>query len=85
VARSSPRLLQSCYHLSRPAGEAGEESWYWNWPARPEPPATPIHAYRKPGFIAQAAFWANVQVDGKSVSSEKVVLKVKNSAGNGTK
>jgi len=53
-----------------------DRKWAWDWIARPEPPASPIHRWRQEGFVDQATFWAQVTVDGRDVSSEKVTLKI---------
>jgi hypothetical protein len=51
--------------------------WRWDWPRRPEPPRSPVHKYRQPGFVDQAAFSAKLTVGTQTVTSDPVVLKVK--------
>jgi hypothetical protein len=59
------------------AGRPGA-AWRWDWPRRPEPPHSPIHKYRKPGFVDQASFTVRLDlVGGSSLTSENATLKVK--------
>jgi hypothetical protein len=51
--------------------------WLWNWQRRPEPPRSPIHKYRKPGFVDQASFTVSLDLGGYTLTSEGAVLKVK--------
>lgn len=55
----------------------GRSIWRWDWPARPSPPFTPIHGRHVGIHSDQAAFWADVHIDGKSHASSAVVLKVR--------
>jgi hypothetical protein len=59
-----------------------ERTWSWQWEARPEPPASPIHPWRKPGYTEKATFWAEIAVNDRKLFSGEKVLKVK---ANGTK
>src|SRR5262249_44396208 len=47
------------------------------WPRRPEPPRSPVHKYRQPGFVDRSAFSATLTVGTQTVISDPVVLKVK--------
>src|SRR5437660_6965872 len=59
-------------------GEGKRDSpWRWSWMRRPEPPLTPIHKYRKPGYVDRATFLATVEVRGQTLKSNEAVLKVK--------
>jgi hypothetical protein len=58
--------------------------WRWDWPRRPEPPRSPIHKYRQPGFVDQARFTATVVIGtrpltagARTLTSAPAVLKVK--------
>ena len=57
--------------------KAKDRIWGWDWSARPEGPRSPIHQWRKSGYLDKATFRADIMVNGKSVSSDEVVLKVK--------
>jgi hypothetical protein len=54
-----------------------DAAWHWGWPRRPEPPRSPIHQYRQPGFVAQATFSVSLDVGGSTLTSEDATLKVK--------
>ena len=51
--------------LRRGKGTGG--SWRWDWPRRPEPPRSPIHKYRQPGFLDRAI--QSLNLPGISVPS----------------
>lgn len=57
--------------------EQADKEWRWNWPRRPEPPRSPIHRWRQPGFNPQAIFQAKVTVGGEGVLSNTAMLQVK--------
>lgn len=57
--------------------EQADREWSWNWPRRPEPPRSPIHRWRHPGFNPQAVFQAKITVGGEEVLSTTAVLQVK--------
>jgi len=65
-----PKVVREDYRAGRPV-------LVWDWMARPAPPPSPIHMLRDGGFVEKALFWAEVTVEGATVSSDKVVLKVK--------
>jgi hypothetical protein len=54
-----------------------DRTWGWGWIARPESPPSPIHRWRKEGFLETASFWAEIAIGRQKVTSEKVTLKVK--------
>jgi hypothetical protein len=56
-----------------------DAAWRWDWPRRPEPPRSPIHPYRKPGFLDQASFSVSLDLGGTTLTSEDATLKVKSS------
>ncbi|MFO0961021.1 MAG: hypothetical protein U0800_26870 [Isosphaeraceae bacterium] len=58
------------------SGDAGRP-WRWDWARRPEPPISPIHNYRKPGFGDRAAFIASLNLGRNTLNSEAAVLAVK--------
>jgi hypothetical protein len=51
-------------------------SWYWDWQGRPEPPHSPIHRWRKPGYHASATFHAEIRLGELVAKSAPCVLKV---------
>ena len=51
--------------------------WRWDWMRRPEPPRSPVHNYRKPGYVDKAEFRAEVMVGAGRVVSNTVVLAVR--------
>jgi hypothetical protein len=53
------------------------DPWRWDWPRRPEPPRSPVHKYRQPGFVDRATFSATLKVSTGAVTSDPVVLKIK--------
>ena len=56
----------------------GKDSpWAWDWRARPTPPESPIYTARNGSFVDSATFWAEVEVGGGKVVSDRVKLKVK--------
>jgi len=65
-----PKVVRENYRAGRPV-------MVWDWMARPAPPPSPIHMARGGGFVEKATFWVEVTVEGTTVSSDKVVLKVK--------
>jgi hypothetical protein len=65
--------LDSIFRVSDPPDGA----WSWDWPRCPEPPRSPIHQYRRPGFLARARFTASLALEGQTVNSNEAVLKVK--------
>lgn len=54
-----------------------EGQWHWSWDRRPEPPLSPIHKYRQPGFADQASFIVTLDLGDRSLNSEAVSLKIK--------
>jgi hypothetical protein len=52
-------------------------SWAWNWPNRTEPPKTPIHGWRRPGFEENASFYAEIQLGKERYRSKSFELSVK--------
>ena len=58
-------------------GDKPSGDWYWNWMRRPEPPRSPVHKYRKVGFVDEAEFQAVVVIGPEKIASNKVMLKVK--------
>jgi hypothetical protein len=50
--------------------------WHWHWQRRPEPPRSPIHKYREPGFVDQASFTVSLDLGSYTLTSENAVLKV---------
>ena len=63
-------------------GPAGK--WGWDWGRRPEPPQSPIHKWREPGYEESARFFVEVKTNHGKAASEPVTLKVKG-AGEATK
>ena len=59
----------------------GEPAWVWDWPRRPEPPRSPIHKYRQPGFVDEASFAVSLDVGTSMLKSEAATLKVKSRGG----
>jgi len=57
-------------------GRSRDREWAWNWPNRTEPPKTPIHGWRRPGFEESASFFAEFRIGEEKVRSEVVVLTV---------
>jgi hypothetical protein len=51
--------------------------WAWTWDRRSEPPLSPIHKYRKPGYEETATFFVEVQVGSDRAASDPVTLKVR--------
>lgn len=51
--------------------------WAWDWRYRFEPPSTPIHGWRRDGFVESASFFAELRIVDDVVQSEPVVLAVK--------
>ena len=60
---------------------AGEPVWVWDWPRRPEPPRSPIHKYRQPGFLDEASFTVSLDMGGYTLKSEAATLKVRSGEG----
>ena len=58
-------------------GDKPGGDWYWNWMRRPEPPRSPVHKYRKVGYVDEAEFLAVVVIGPDKIASNKVMLKVK--------
>ena len=60
------------------SGKQGKDAaWRWDWERRPEPPCSPIHAYRKPGFVESTTFVVSITFGDSMLTSEPAVLKVK--------
>jgi hypothetical protein len=57
--------------------EESSRLWRWDWPRRPEPPRSPIHRWRKPGFNDQITLQAKVMVGKETVKSNAVELRVR--------
>jgi hypothetical protein len=53
-----------------------EREWYWHWPARPEPPESPIARWRQPGYEAEASLQARLITDRGEARSDEVVVRV---------
>ncbi|HVX16291.1 MAG TPA: hypothetical protein VHC22_34210 [Pirellulales bacterium] len=61
--------------------ENNQPKWHWHWMRRPEPPRSPIHKYRQPGFLDEAILIVSLDLGGSVLKSEAGVLKVKPPAG----
>lgn len=62
--------------------EKRDNPWSWDWPRRPEPPKSPIHKYRAPGFVEQAPFTVSLNLGASTLTSKATTLKVKSGGGN---
>jgi hypothetical protein len=58
-----------------------DAAWHWDWQRRPEPPRSPIHRYRAPGFVDQAPFSVSLDLGGYTLRSEVATLRVKSDRG----
>lgn len=54
-----------------------DRRWAWNWPNRMEPPRTPIHGWRRPGYEENAGFAVELQIGKDKYKSEPAVLGVR--------
>jgi hypothetical protein len=60
------------------SGKQGKDAaWRWDWERHPEPPRSPIHAYRKPGFVEGAPFVVSLTLGDSTLISEPAILNVK--------
>jgi hypothetical protein len=60
------------------SGKYGNDASYrWNWQRQPEPPLSPIHQYRKPGYVESADFVVSIDLGNSSIASPPATLKVK--------
>jgi hypothetical protein len=55
--------------------------WGWDWPRRAAPPPSPIQLHWNAVYREQAAFTADVEVNGQKLTSKAAVLKVKTTRG----
>jgi hypothetical protein len=62
------------------ATQMDRREWGWTWDRRPEPPKSPIHKWRKPGYEETTSFFVEVKIDSVKTNSEPVKLKVKDSS-----